>query len=270
VTQGIFPEGGLSRDGKLRPAKIGLLDYALGVAREPGFAARIYLVPVGINFDRVLEDRSLLRELRESEGKGRTGKLTQLREVLGYAAWNAGRLLSRTWKRYGEAAVVNGEPTALAPWFESLEREGKGLFTLPRAERLGRVQELADEAMRRIGRIMPVTPVPLVCAAIQTIDADFISRERLLDRMHEVRESLLHRNRQVLDSTEEIGVTLDRAYELLRMRRVISRDGGGYVVLPRGRELISYYANSIAHLLGEFEAAVRARDALPVHAVVDL
>jgi len=26
---------------------------------------------------------------------------------------------------------------------------------------------------------------------------------------------------------------------------------------------VSYYANSIAHLLGEFEASVRARDALP-------
>ena len=73
MTQGIFPEGGLSRDGKLRPAKIGLLDYALGVAREPGFAARMYLVPVGINFDRVLEDRSLLRELRASEGQPRSG-----------------------------------------------------------------------------------------------------------------------------------------------------------------------------------------------------
>ena len=31
VTQGIFPEGGLTRDGKLRPGKIGLLDYILGV-----------------------------------------------------------------------------------------------------------------------------------------------------------------------------------------------------------------------------------------------
>jgi hypothetical protein len=35
------------------------------------------------------------------------------------------------------------------------------------------------------------------------------------------------------------------------------------VVLARGRPLISYYANSIAHLLGDFEAGVRARDALP-------
>ncbi|MDB4871222.1 MAG: Acyltransferase family protein associated with ethylmalonyl-CoA pathway, partial [Gemmatimonadales bacterium] len=36
VTQGIFLEGGLSRDGKLGKAKIGLLDYLLGVARDPG------------------------------------------------------------------------------------------------------------------------------------------------------------------------------------------------------------------------------------------
>ena len=270
VTQGIFPEGGLSRDGKLRPAKIGLLDYALGVAREPGFVARMYLVPVGINFDRVLEDRSLLRELRESEGNARAGRLTQLREVLGYTAWNAGRLLARRWKRYGQAAVVIGEPVPLEPWFAGLERDGRGLFTLPRADRLGVIQALADDAMRRVGEIIPVTPVPLVCASIQTFDADFISRAQLLERMSEVRASLAHHGRQLLNADEEIGEILDRAYELLRLRRVASREGSGYVVLPRGRELISYYANSIAHLLGEFESAVRARDALPVHAVVDL
>lgn len=229
----------------------------------------MYLVPVGINFDRVLEDRSLLRELRESEGNARTGRLTQLSEVLGYAAWNTGRLLSRRWKRYGEAAVVIGEPVPLDAWFARLEREGRGLFTLPRTERLGEIQALADDAMQRVGAIIPVTPVPLVCAAIQTFDADFISRAQLLERMSEVRESLAHHGRQLLNADEEIGETLDRAYELLRLRRVVSREGNGYVVLPRGRELISYYANSIAHLLGEFESAVRARDALPMHAVVD-
>jgi glycerol-3-phosphate O-acyltransferase len=270
VTQGIFPEGGLTRDGKLRPAKIGLLDYALGIAREPGFAERIYLVPVGINFDRVLEDRSLLRELRASEGKARTPRLTQLREVVAYAVWNLGRLLSRRWKRYGEAAVVIGEPIELAPWFAALKQAGHGLFTMSRGDRLGAIQSLTDDAMRRVGEIIPVTPVPLVCAAIQTFDADFITRELLLERMSEVRESLLHGGRQVLNATEPIAETLDRAYGLLRLRRVISHEGAGYIVLPRGRELISYYANSIAHLLGEFESAVRARDALPVHAVIDL
>ena len=33
VTQGIFPEGGLTRDGTLRPGKVGLIDYTIGVAR---------------------------------------------------------------------------------------------------------------------------------------------------------------------------------------------------------------------------------------------
>jgi hypothetical protein len=33
---------------------------------------------------------------------------------------------------------------------------------------------------------------------------------------------------------------------------------------------VSYYANSIAHLLGPFERAVRARDALPAQAAAGL
>lgn len=268
VTQGIFPEGGLSRDGRPRPAKIGLLDYALGVAREPGFAERMYLVPVAINFDRVLEDRSLLRELRAAEGVKVPGRLAQLSEVANYAGWNAGRLLTRKWKRYGTAAVVIGEPIPMAPWLAA--RADSSFFSLDRAERLGKVQELTDAAMRQVGEIVPVTPVPLVCAAVQTIDADFIPQSVLLERIDEMRESLAHGGRQLVNLGESADETLDRAYELLRLRRVLSRAGEGFLVLPHGRELISFYANSIAHLLGEFEAAVRSRDALPVHAVIDL
>jgi glycerol-3-phosphate O-acyltransferase len=269
VTQGIFPEGGLSRDGKLRPAKIGLLDYALGVAREPGFAERMYVVPVAINYDRVLEDRSLLRELRASEGHRPPRRLAQFIEVLSYIGWNTGRILARRWKRYGEAAVVVGDPIALAPWFRGQEEAGRGLFTLERTQRLRAVQELADDSMRRVGEIIPVTSVPLVCAAIQTFDAEFISRSALVERVKEVRVSLLESARRVLRPEEDVGELLDRAYELLRVRRAVAKEGSGYIVLPRGRELISYYANSISHLLGEFETSVRTRDALPVYAAVD-
>jgi hypothetical protein len=53
---------------------------------------------------------------------------------------------------------------------------------------------------------------------------------------------------------------------MLRMRRVLARTTDGYLVLPRGRPLVSYYANSIAHLLGPFVAAVQARDSLPAMA----
>src|SRR5690242_6884932 len=82
VTQGIFLEGGLSRDGRLGNAKIGLLDYVLGVARDGELTDRMYVVPVAVNYDRVLEDRSLLRELDTREGRERPSRIVQLGEVV--------------------------------------------------------------------------------------------------------------------------------------------------------------------------------------------
>ncbi|HXM77477.1 MAG TPA: 1-acyl-sn-glycerol-3-phosphate acyltransferase, partial [Thermoanaerobaculia bacterium] len=61
VTQAVFPEGGLSRDGKLRPPKVGILDYMLR-AFDPQGERDIAFIPVGINYDRTFEDRSLLSE----------------------------------------------------------------------------------------------------------------------------------------------------------------------------------------------------------------
>jgi glycerol-3-phosphate O-acyltransferase len=264
VTQGIFPEGGLTRDGRLQPARIGLLDYALGVAREPALRERMYVIPVGINYDRVLEDRSLLRELASRGGGKRTPVLQQLGEVLRYVVFNLGRLLTRRWKRYGRAAVTIGAAVPVTDWLSGLESRGVRLFELPRSERLGHVQSFCDDAMHRIGAIIPVTPVSLACAAVQSFDADFISRDRLVSRMEELRGVLLELNGRVLKAEASIDEVFDRAYRMLRMRRVLARQGEGYLVLPAGRPLVSYYANSIAHLLGPFTEGIRSRDALPV------
>ncbi len=268
VTQGIFPEGGLSRDGRLRPAKIGLLDYMLGTAREPGFAERMYVVPVAINYDRVLEDRSLLRELRTTERGERPSRWTQFNEVVSYLLNSFGRLSTRRWKRYGRAAVVVGDPVPVAPWLASLDATGTSLFDRPRADRLALVQTFCDAQMQRIGAIIPVTAVPLTCAALQTFDAEFIRRDRLLERIEALRDQLVHEGAEVIEPKREAAETFERAYRMLRMRRVLTEEGDGFVVLPRGRELISYYANGIAHLCGSFEAAVRERDALPADLLI--
>ncbi|HEY2375820.1 MAG TPA: 1-acyl-sn-glycerol-3-phosphate acyltransferase [Gemmatimonadaceae bacterium] len=259
VTQGIFLEGGLTKDGKLRPPKIGLLDYVLGIARDPAYRSRLFIVPVAVNYDRVLEDRTLLRELATADGHPHTSKFKQLREVVHYLWWNSARLVTRRWKRYGRAAVTVGAPIALDEWFA---REST-LFDLPRAHRLARVQALCDEIMVRIGQLVPVTSVPLACAAIQSIDRDFIPRSLLLDRMTEMRAVLVELNGRVIRADRDITETWERAWRMLRMRRVLLETGDGYTLLPRNRELVRYYANSIAHLLGPYESAVRARDARP-------
>jgi glycerol-3-phosphate O-acyltransferase len=263
VTQGIFPEGGLTRDGRLRPGKIGLIDYALGVARDPAYADRLVIVPVALNYDRVLEDRSLLRELARRETGRRVGRATQFGEVARYVAWNLGRLGTGRWRRYGRAAVTIGRPIAVRDWLAGERAAGGDPFEMGRGERLGRVQTLVDRVLAEIATLIPVTPVPLACAAIQSFDADFIPRDRLLERMADMRDVLVGLNGRVLRADRSIDETFDRAYRMLSMRRVLVQDGSGYAVMNSGRPLVSYYANSIAHLLGAFEAGVRARDALP-------
>ncbi|HYS70584.1 MAG TPA: 1-acyl-sn-glycerol-3-phosphate acyltransferase, partial [Gemmatimonadaceae bacterium] len=263
VTQGIFLEGGLSRDGKLGKAKIGLLDYVLGVARDPEMRKRLYIVPVAINYDRVLEDRSLLRELDAREGRTRPPRRVQFAEVLRYIWWNSARLIARRWKRYGRAAVVIGEPFPLAPWLDDQDRVTGNLFAIERHERLARVQLLSDAVLEQIGAIIPVTSVTLACAAIQSIDGDFISHRQLIGRMREMREVLRELNARVIYREGGVDEIFDRAWRMLSMRRILVRVGDGYSVLPGNRPLVSYYANSISHLLGPFAEGVRERDLLP-------
>ena len=266
VTQGIFVEGGLTRDGRLRAPKVGLLDYVLGIGRDPAFAARLHVVPVAVNYDRVLEDRSLLRELDAQSGGRRSSRLAQAYEVARYAGWNLARVISRRWKRYGRAAVVVGAPIPLARWYA----EHADLFALDKHERLGEVQKLCDELLEQVGQLIPVTPVPLVCAAIQSFDSEFIPRADLLARIGEMRGALHELNARVLSGDNGAEEIFARAWRMLKMRRVIAQEGAGFIVLPRGRPLVSYYANSVAHLLGPFVLAVQARDALPAAAYMAL
>ena len=117
VTQGIFIEGGLTRTGKLRPPKIGLLDYCVRTIHNPAFQRDIWLVPVAINYDRVLEDRTLIRE--STDKQDRPGRLRQMSTVLHYVFFNMVRLLTGNLKRYGRVAVNFGTPVSVREWTRS-------------------------------------------------------------------------------------------------------------------------------------------------------
>lgn len=60
VPQAVYPEGRLSRDGRLQEPRLGLLDYMLR-SFDPDAGRDIVFIPVEINDDRTLEDRTLLR-----------------------------------------------------------------------------------------------------------------------------------------------------------------------------------------------------------------
>ena len=59
VTQAVYPEGGLTRDGRMREPKFGVLEYMLRGFSLDGDRDLVF-VPLGLNYDRVLEDRTQL------------------------------------------------------------------------------------------------------------------------------------------------------------------------------------------------------------------
>ena len=244
VTQGIFPEGGLTRDGALRPAKVGLIDYMVRTLDDPAFTRDIWLIPVGINYDRVLEDRSLIRE--RLVGTRRPSCPHRIAGLGRYLFWNTVRLFTGRLRRYGRAAVNFGTPLSVRQW---LSDQPQNVLRLPRYERLSQVQRLADDAMERIGAVIPVTPVPLAAAALLSFGANTITRDRLLDRMDELRDILRELNAKVERSELPILESWDRAWHTLEMRRLVVEQGGDIVILPKQRPLLEYYANSIRHLL---------------------
>jgi glycerol-3-phosphate O-acyltransferase len=245
VTQGIFLEGGLTRDGRFREPKLGLLDYLIRVKTEPGFKSPLYIIPVAINYDRVLEDRSLLRE-QQSEGE-RLPRRQQIGEVISYVVKVSFRFLLRRARRYGRACVNFGAPLSVDEWMAARP----GVLALPREERLPRLKELADEVMRHIGAIMPVTPVPLAAAALLRHPGEHITRAQWEERLDTLRQSLREANAHVVGEERSSAEILDRALVMLTLRRIAFAEEGGYRIDRDQDPLLRFYANSIGHFFEE-------------------
>jgi glycerol-3-phosphate O-acyltransferase len=241
VTQGVFIEGGLTRDGRFREPKLGLLDYLVRVKREPGFTRPMRIVPVAINFDRVLEDRSLLREAQLPEDRLTRGQ--QAREVVSYVLKVSVRFLLRRARRYGRAAVNFGAPLDVDAWLAARP----GLLDLPREERLPRLRELADEVMARLGAIIPVLPVPLCCAALLRVPGRVVARGDWEAALDGLRERLRAKSAHVVGEERTSAEILDRALVMLTLRRVVAPEGDGFRVDRSQELLLRYYANSIEH-----------------------
>ena len=243
VPQAMYPEGGLTVDGKLRPPKLGLLDYMLKGFDPAGERALVF-IPVGINYDRVIEDRSLLRKLDARavrSGLLRTVAITS-RYVLKQMAYT---LLGRRF-RFGYACVNFGKPVSMR---RHVQDAGVDFRSLTDSARRDRVAEVGAMLMTHIGHIVPVLPVPLVATVFMR------DPQRALTEL-ELKAEVLALMQQV----EALGAHVyvprtDRDYALtvglriLSLRRlVIERDG---LFSPDLQELpvLAYYANSIAHLI---------------------
>lgn len=232
VTQAIFPEGGLSRDGRLAPPKLGLLSYILS-GFEPGTSRDVVFVPVGLNYDRVLEDRILMAAEEGPEGKARFR--VRPWTVAGFVLRLIWLRLTGRLYRFGYACVSFGEPLSLR---EFLGDHGDDQ---PPVEALGKV------LTERIGQVVPVLPVSLIARVMLGADGPLSSidiklqAERMLGLLDEA-GAHSYVPRSDLDYAVEVGL------RMLVLRRIVVETDGILRIAEGQRPMLEYYANAIAHL----------------------
>ena len=249
VTQAVFPEGGLSRDGRLRSPRLGILDYMVR-SFDPGGERDILFVPVGINYDRVFEDRSFLQELDKSEP--RPGALKALGNTLAFVMRNLWLLARNKWHRFGYACVNFGSPVSLK---EYIRRRGVDFRNLERDDRCARVEELGRELMAGIARVVPAVPVSLVATAFLRRAARPWSELELKGAVLDLMRELESRGAHVYVPRGDQDYAITVGLRMLTMRHLVVETDGLFAADPEQLPLLAYYANSIAHLLAPSSAA---------------
>ena len=242
VCQAVFPEGGLSRDGKLQPPRLGIFDYMLR-EHDPHGRRDIVFVPVGINYDRVLEDRTLLRSLDKTVAK--RSRWFVIRTTLGFVYRNVRLMMRSRWKRFGYAAVNFGPAMSVHQYCAERSLDLRHMST---EQRHAEIEKLAQHLMQEVADLIPAAPLPIAIAVL--LDAERAGSQGL--RAEEWQAAFLQRTdilRQqgayvvVPDPSQESA--FDTALEMLRLRRLVIQEAGYYRAAPEAQELLRYYANSL-------------------------
>jgi glycerol-3-phosphate O-acyltransferase len=248
VTQAVFPEGGLTIDGRLREPRLGLLDYMLkGYDERPGEGRRdLVFIPVGLNYDRVLEDRSQLLKLQPQ--RRRASPWQALGTTLRFAAANAWLALSGRWHRLGYACVNFGTPVSMRAW---AQQQGVHFPALDEARRKDEVARIARTLMDSIGAVVPVLPVSLVASLLLAEPARAWSLLDLKAAAHARMAALAARGARLYLPRQDHDYAIEVGLRMLTLRKVVSQDEDGlYRISPGETALIAYYAHAIAHLDG--------------------
>ncbi len=244
VAQAVFPEGGLTRDGSLRPPKLGLLSYMVS-GFDPKGPRDIVFVPVGINYDRVLEDRVLTAAA--TTPKSERPRFTF--NPLVFTAWVGKGLWQRlrgTWHRYGYACVSFGRPLSLRAY---VAERGIDFRALAEEQRFAAIERLGQHLMAEVGRVVPALPVSLVASAILAGGEEGLSSLELKGSVFEMMRRLQAAGAHVHIPRHDQEYAVDVGLRMLLMRHLVFEEGGSYRANPKETALLAFYANAIAHLL---------------------
>jgi len=243
VVQAVYPEGKLTKDGKLCPPRIGLLDYMLR-SFDPNTERDIVFIPVGINYDRVLEDRTLLLGL-DPKVKVQSG-LSAVRTSLSFIMHNLWLMLRGRWHRFGYAIVNFGTPVSLR---EYVTKHKLDFPKMAKEERVKRVQALAEELIEKVGAVIPVAPVPLIASVFVENPEKSFSDLEIKARVQRLIDKLEKKGARVYIPRSDREYTIEVGLRMLILRHIVLEDNRIFYAAPDEMDVLEYYANSISHFI---------------------
>ncbi len=241
VCQAMFPEGGLTRDGSLRPPKLGLLDYMLRNF-DHNSDRDILFIPVGINYERTLEDRTLLLSLDSNTEK--KSSWFAIKTTFKFWLNNLRLKWKHRWKNFGLAAVNFGDPISAK---EFSKQANIKFSTLEKQQRFIHVEEFSKKIFSAVANVVPILPLSIICRIFQLHPNETYSRLKLKGLALEMLEQSRKKGSPEIIEKGQLDEAFNEAIQMLIIRHLVE-DNAGLLKASKGeRQIITYYGNSIAH-----------------------
>jgi glycerol-3-phosphate O-acyltransferase len=219
-----FPEGGRSRTGRLLPARVGLLKMTLE-CHERGVPRPLVFVPVYFGYEKLVEARSYLDELRGSE--------KQRESIVDIV-----KGLSLIRQNFGKVDVNFGQPLIVQDWLQQTRPENPPF-------------ELGEEILKRINETASINPINLVALVTLSTPRFAIDESQLIDQIN-CFLALLHADRSNHDYsiTPLDGKGVVRYVESLGLLSREHHEFGDILCHdPFNAVLMTWYRNNVAHTL---------------------
>lgn len=210
---------------------------------DPAGERDLVFVPVGINYDRTLEDRTLL--LDAGHGQPRPGAVRAAGTTLRFVGRNLLLMARSRWRRFGYACVNFGTPVSMRRW---CAERGVDFRVLERDERHDAVAELGTALMDAVGRVVPVLPVALVATVFVRDSAAQLSELELKGRVADLMDEVEAAGGRVYVPRRDMDYAVTVGLRMLTLRHLVADADGLFVASAAEMPVLRYYANSIAHL----------------------
>ncbi len=236
--QEFFIEGTRSRTGKLEQPRTGLLSIYLDCHLENP-DEDLYLVPISINYEKVLEEKSYLKEIEGvHKSEERFTDLFKIRKHL--------------QRKSGQVYVQFADPISLK---ESLVQEEQGMDSTVGKRHF--VQNLAKKIAVSIEKVSIVTAPALVAAALLAHPKKGQSLAELFAKIDQIRDALQIKHTRLSDPLiHNYSRALHEALLRYKTLGILHEHHDGIetflTIDPGSRHQLNYYKNSLIHHLIPF------------------